>query len=367
MKVIHFTRYLKKYRVWLHDKSYSALKNYDIEYFVFYSNEGGQSNRADNGHSKNSKEVKVFEFKIKSICLNIQMINFKFINADLVIITQASSNLTNLIIILLRYMGIIKRIAFWGHSKNYQGEKNYIREYIKSKYSLLCDWWFVYTDDGRNNLIKIGFPDGKITVLNNTPDTYKISNYISYKKNLNNKCNKVRAVFIGSIYPGKDIEFILNAGIIMSNIIDNFELSIVGGGDNLEYFSKKYNYDFIKFCGPLFDEAKFQLLSTCKVMLLPKLVNLSVVDSFYFGVPIVTTLSTGHGPEFSYLTNLYNSIILSSDITPEKYAEAVQNLLLNNKLYNKIKRNCELDSDKYTSEKMLNAYITGIISCINNK
>lgn len=127
MKVIHFTRYLKKYRVWLHDKSHNALKPYDIEYFVFYSDEGKHSNRADNGHSINSKKVGVFEFNIKSLCLNIQMINLKFIRADLVIITQASSNLTNLIIILLRYMGVIKRIAFWGHSKNYQGEKNYIR------------------------------------------------------------------------------------------------------------------------------------------------------------------------------------------------------------------------------------------------
>lgn len=67
-------------------------------------------------------------------------------DVDLVIVEQASKLLLNYILVMQNVIGI-RKVAFWGHGRNFQkSSSNRIGEWIKKQISTHVHWWFAYND-----------------------------------------------------------------------------------------------------------------------------------------------------------------------------------------------------------------------------
>ena len=95
------------------------------------------------------------------------------------------------------------------------------------------------------------------------------------------------------------------------------------------------------------------------VLLIPKAIGLVVIDSFNHQVPIITTDSPGHGPEFDYLIDGTNSLISIND-SIELYSNLIISLANNSQLLMKLKNGCLHSSNIYTIENMVENFISGL-------
>ncbi len=104
---------------------------------------------------------------------------------------------------------------------------------------------------------------------------------------------------------------------------------------------------------------KTELLLLSKLLLIPCSVGLVVIDSFAYGVPLVTTDSADHGPEIDYLRNGINGIMTEYNI--KEYSNEVIRLLQNEKEREKLIEGCRESAKNYTMENMVNRFYEGIL------
>jgi len=117
---------------------------------------------------------------------------------------------------------------------------------------------------------------------------------------------KPYALFIGRIDPIKNLEFLIKAWsdflILQSNNLDKeVELLIAGNGSdkykiNLEELIRKLNIKNIKFIGFVEGIKKIKLISnaSCTVMCShSEALPTSIIESFFYGTPIISTFDIG--------------------------------------------------------------------------
>jgi glycosyltransferase involved in cell wall biosynthesis len=84
------------------------------------------------------------------------------------------------------------------------------------------------------------------------------------------------------------------------------------------------------------------------------------VDSFALRTPLVTTHWPLHSPEFEYLQDGRNSLIVAGD--PEGYAEGVVRALSDPALLERLRQGCVADADRYTIEGMSRRFADGVLA-----
>ena len=287
-------------------------------------------------------------------------------NADVVVVTAENKLIYNLVVQLLVQK---KKKALWGHGANLQGNKKSLRERFKKVMALHADWWFAYTERSAALVRATGFDPLKITVLNNSVDTTEVRIQIDrmdarckvdLKKRFDVGSNNV-GVFVGSLYPEKRLDFLVDAADLIRKKVQDFELLIVGDGPDSDYIqSAATTRPWLHYFGALKGGRKVEVISLAKVFLNPGLVGLGVLDSFACRVPLVTTDCELHSPEISYLQNGHNGLIV--DNTLEAYSSAVTELLLDGEKLNRLVVGCERDYAIYTLEGMVDKFAGGLNS-----
>jgi glycosyltransferase involved in cell wall biosynthesis len=92
----------------------------------------------------------------------------------------------------------------------------------------------------------------------------------------------------------------------------------------------------------------------------PGLVGLVVLDSFVGEAPIITTTNNGiHSPEFSYIANGNNGMVV--DCMPGEYNKAVKRVMDDDEFLRKLRTGCAASAEIYTIEKMVGNFTAGII------
>jgi glycosyltransferase involved in cell wall biosynthesis len=97
-----------------------------------------------------------------------------------------------------------------------------------------------------------------------------------------------------------------------------------------------------------------------KVLLMPGLVGLVIVDSFALGVPIITTEYPYHSPEIDYLKNGVNGLMIECGESPAVYADAVARLLTSPDLLSALRRGALASAADHTIEAMASNFANGI-------
>jgi glycosyltransferase involved in cell wall biosynthesis len=369
-KVSYIVAGLHQYREKFHTQNRDILSLENIDYDLYVSPpKSSDKNKGDQITIPWSRRIKDLRVRIKKNELIFQLIPLKVLKSDLIIIVQENSYITNYLLVLGRYIFKYK-LAYFGHGKNYQAKNgNNLAERWKKLWMNKCDWWFTYTEGSAKNISSNGYPKNKITVFNNSIDISTLKdrlNRITQKEieeirseftlNSENIC-----VYIGGIYEEKRLEFLIESSIIIKKEIPDFILLICGDGIKRDEISKlTRDFDWIILTGPVFNDKKSAILKISKIMLLPGLVGLAVLDAFAAGIPIITTNIDYHSPEIEYLRTSDAGIIVNQTNDVNLYSKTVINLLKDDTKLNSYKEKALISSNLYSIENMSKKFCIGI-------
>ncbi len=284
---------------------------------------------------------------------------------DLVVVTQENALLANHWLLLRPHQF---KLAFWGHGANLQSANpNGIKERFKRWTTNRVDWWFAYTSMSAHLVKAVGFPDRRITVLNNAIDTSELHRQRlsvtpeetqTLRESLGFGAGPV-GVFVGSLYADKRLDFLLAAAEAIRNEVPDFHLLIVGEGperDNVQAWCEAHPW--ARWVGGRFDREKAVYVSMAQVMLNPGAVGLGILDAFVCGVPLLTTNCGKHGPEIAYLEPGVNGVITAND--QNAYVAAGVRLLRDPQELNALRVGCAASAKEYTVENMAWRFAHGI-------
>ena len=291
-------------------------------------------------------------------------------DADLIIVEQASKLLINYYLWSLNLIGY-KKLAFWGHgisfqNYNYKGVSEVVKKFMTRK----VRWFFAYNDLSKKVLESIGYPAKRITTVYNTIDVESI---LEAKKSwCENKLNQIKeqlgiesnniCLFVGGMYAEKRLDFLIDSLFLVKKAIDDLHVIFIGEGPattivkNVLAENKWIHY--LGFKNNI-DKVPYAMIS--KLIVIPSLVGLSIIDSFCFA-PLVTTNVKGHGPEIDYLGNGKNGIMTENNITD--YSSTIIDLLQNEEKRLMLVEGCKQAAKKYTMENMVNNFYDGIVNAL---
>jgi glycosyltransferase involved in cell wall biosynthesis len=246
------------------------------------------------------------------------------------------------------------RVAFWGHGANLQATRtDMASEAIKRWASRRADWWFAYTEGSADRVAAHGFPRERITVVNNTIETHPHADPPEREP--------LTCVYVGALYDLKRIEFLLEAGFRLAELVPGFRLLVLGGGTERHLVEDAARRaPWLDFRGPTFDEEKARALASSALMLMPGLVGLAIVDAFAFGCPLVTTDQAFHSPEVEYLRDGENGVMLPRHTTPTEYAQAVARLLRDPEGLVRLRAGCARSAQELSMTSMIQRFGHGV-------
>jgi glycosyltransferase involved in cell wall biosynthesis len=264
------------------------------------------------------------------------------------------------------------RFAYWGHGRNFQADPD--KGKWKRFWAIRCDWWFAYTNETRRILEAYGFPSEKITVFNNTVDTSEVQRYASsitdaelaqLRKGLKIESDAI-GIFVGGLYDRKRIQFLIESGIEIHRRLPSFTLLIIGGGvDRERVEAAAAAHSWIRYIGPRFSREKVAFLKLGRVLLMPGLVGLSILDSAAAGVPVITTNYPYHSPEIAYLESGRNGLMVEDWQNTMAYAEAVVSVLRNEGLHARLARGARETAKLYTIDEMASRFCDGVLAALS--
>ncbi len=294
------------------------------------------------------------------------------LEADLVIVEQAGRLLVNYPLQLLSSLRRF-RLAFWGHGRNWQAGDGYgLAETIKSGLSHRVDWWFAYTENTARLLRQRGFDEERITVVRNTVDTEELRRGVeevsgeelrSRREDLSISGDNI-VLYCGGMYPGKRLDFLLEACRKIHESLPDFTIIFIGAGSEqrlVEEAARRCSW--IHYLGRLVGDERAVYFRMAKALLVPGLVGLSIIDSFAAGIPLVTTDIPGHGPEIAYLRPGDNGIMTSHHVS--EYARSVQELLLSPERLRSLSAACRAVASEYSLDAMVERFAGGVHRCLS--
>jgi L-malate glycosyltransferase len=362
-------RRLTHYRRDLFETLRQELRQRDCELQLAYGEPtSSELGRDDSGLLTWGEHLKTHYFLAERFCW--QPFGAKLAGADIAVLTAENKLIYNLI---AQYLYTTPRVALWGHGANLQGDARSFRENFKRIVAKQADWWFGYTAMSVPIIERTGFPRERITVLNNAVNTTEFLNFFQavtpevlskLREDLGLRSTNI-AAYVGSLYPGKRIDFMLEAAIRIRRRVPDFEFLIIGSGPQkhlVEAFC--IANPWAKYLGTRTGQAKADVLALTQVLLNPGVVGLTILDSFVCGVPMVTTDCPGHGPEIAYLINGENGLMVVNAL--EKYVLAVSTLLLDKSALSQLQTGCKAAGARYTVENMARNFADGIIRCLES-
>ena len=289
--------------------------------------------------------------------------------ADLVVVEQASRLIVNYLLLAKRRFGGPK-VAFWGHGVNLDRKSaSRMGEAVKRKMAPLADWWFCYTDGTARRLEAVGVRSDRMTVVQNAIDVQELRKMAvevsdGDKKSLRASLGigeGVVALSLGSIYPGKRPDYLVEVGDQIRNAIPDFHLVVIGDGPNRSTIDvAAITRPWLHPVGMLSGEPMVAHASLASLLLNPGVVGLAVVDGFALGLPTVTCDLELHGPEIEYLVDGVNGVILERNTSPAEFAASVARLLSDADLLARLQSGCHQSAAELSIEAMVDHFASGL-------
>jgi L-malate glycosyltransferase len=297
----------------------------------------------------------------------------KLLRANLVIVVQANGYVLNYLLFMLSALRLT-RVAFWGHGYNHQGCAFSLSERIKRRMVNIPTWWFAYTKATEEYLVGCGVPASCITVVENAIDTQEFMyavNSVSptemqaLRDELGIEIKDRIAVFCGSLYREKRVDYMLDVAQQIAQMLPGFRLLVVGAGPEEALVQKAAREsEAILYLGARFGRSKAAVFRISEVVLNPGLLGLGILDAFAAGLPIVTSPQSLHSPEVAYLSHGVNGLFISGDA--HNFAQEVANLLTNTSLTNGLCRGARESARRYTIENMVKNVAQGVSKCLKS-
>lgn len=363
-EVIIIQRRLTDYRVPVFDQLRGKLAEDGVRLRLLHG-EGTEQERSkgDAGHLAWAESLPARYLASGRVCW--QPFGARVRGADLVIVTQENKLICNLWPLFgpRRY-----RLAFWGHGANLQAASaDSMEERFKRITTNRVDWWFAYTGLSVKLVTAQGFARARVTNLENTVDTEALrrlcdavgaGDIAAQRAALRMPSGPV-GLFVGSLYPEKRLDFLLEAGGRLAATVPGFTLVVVGDGPMRPLVeAKAIEAPWLRYVGRRSGRDKAVLLRMADVVLNPGLVGLGILDSFVAGTPMFTTDCGLHSPEIDYLVNSDNGVMTANDL--EAYVRAVTETLTNPARSDRLSVGCRRSAGHYTVANMVDNFRVGI-------
>jgi glycosyltransferase involved in cell wall biosynthesis len=367
-RVMMAERRLTHYRVPLYERMRGLLAGKQIEFKLLVGKGTPEEiDKCDGGHLPWATTLPTHYLFSGAVCW--QPLGGHLRDVDLVILSDQNKLLYNQ---RLLWGPRRWRLALWGHGRNMQVHSpDGLRERFRRRTISRADWYFAYTQISVDAVAQTGFPLARITNLNNTIDTLGIcrerdsispGELAVLKKDLGIAGMPV-GVFIGSLYTDKRLDFLFQACERVRQRLPTFQCLIIGDGVER---SKVQGWvaanDWVHWVGARRGRDKALYLGCADIMLNPGAVGLGIIDSFVFGIPIVTTYYGKHGPEIAYLRPGDNGLITRDNVND--FAAAVSSLLVDPAAMERMRRACLVSADEYSLDAMASRFVDGMVQAL---
>jgi glycosyltransferase involved in cell wall biosynthesis len=363
---------MKQYRLPFYARLHESLRAEGMQLRVAYSGPAQE----ELGKRDNCELPREYGLKVKGSWLLKKRMLYQPVlreihSANLVISDLSNKLVLTHYLLLLSRMGI-KRVAFWGHGENKQASSSFFLERYRKRTLHWVTWWFAYTAGAAEYVHRQGFPNSRITAVQNSVDTRQIQECLqrfdtnaraALRASLEIPPAAPVGIFVGTLQKIKSLPFLLEACLRIREKVDDFHLVVVGGGAEEEQIRQSgAQHAWMHFIGPKFEQEKARLLGIADLFLLPGAVGLAILDAFAAGLPLVTTSVPMHGPELEYFEQHGNGVMTACEV--EAYADAAVRLFLNPQELRFLQDGARSTGQKYSIEAMAENFRNGIALCL---
>lgn len=293
-------------------------------------------------------------------------------DADLVVVMQENRILSNYPLLLSRLWSP-RKVAYWGHGVNFQSDAPAgLREKWKQMMLTRVDWWFAYTEMTVDIVRRAGYPQERITCLDNAIDNEAFERDLASVTNAQLQAMRTQidapegapvGLFCGSLYPDKRLDYMVEAADDIHAALPAFRLVVIGDGPSAsEMRAAAETRPWLKWMGVRKGQEKAAWFKLADVVINPGLVGLHILDSFCSGTPMITTAESRHSPEIAYLKDGVNGLVVHGGA--DRYADAVITLFNDRAQLDAIKQAALRDARHYTLDNMVERFADGIARCV---
>ena len=329
---------------------------------------GQDVKKDDEGRVEWAERVRNVHVEIANRSIVWQPVLRRVRKSDLVVVEQANKLLVNNFLLAWRWFGG-PRVAYWGHGFNRNRDTaGRISEAIKRRMVRRADWWFAYTESTTRYLVGLGVRAERATTVNNAIDVRQLREAVERMQANSPERQEVslRCVYLGSLYASKRLDFLIAAGDEIARVLPGFALEVIGDGPQRESLeADAESRPWLRLHRALYGDDLVAVVLDGALLLVPGGVGLVILDSFAFGLPMVTVDVPTHGPEIDYLEPGTNGVMLPSGTTPGEYAAAVTELLNDDSRMSLLRRGCAASADLYTLEAMIERFGNGVIRALD--
>lgn len=293
--------------------------------------------------------------------------------ADLVVVEQASSRLTNYVLLAWQALGG-PALAPWGHGVDFRpGRFSTIGEAIKRWLTTRSHWMFTYNPMTVDIVAALGLPRHRITDLENAIDTTELARAADAIDEDDRRRLRAElgigegpvAVFCGAMHADKRLPFLLEAAERVRREVPDLHLVLVGDGAEAHHArAADARFDWVHWVGQQLGTDRVAYLDLGDVQLMPGTVGLGVLDSFVTATPMVSSASGRHAPEVAYLDDGRNGRFVADGGDPAVYARAVVEILQDPALLSRLVAGCREDRSRYTIEGMAERFADGVVAAL---
>ena len=373
-RVLVVLQYLPQYGVPFFERLRQLLQQAGVELVLLHGQPGdGNAGRGDAVTVTWSTRIRNRRVPLLGRAVYWQPCLGEALQADLVIVEQASKLLVNYPLLALQMAGV-KRLAFWGHGRTPKASTpSAIGEAAKAFMSRRVHWWFAYNDLSARYVRELGFGAGRITSVQNAIDTRTLAaaaaavtecELAALREKLGLAGPNV-CLYIGAMYREKRLPFLIAACELVKKQVPDFEMLFVGSGPDRYIVEETVARNkWMRYLGPLFDDDKVPYFRLARLVLMPSAVGLGILDSFALEVPMVTTAAAYHGPEIDYLQDGVNGVMVQDSGSPAAYAGRVASLLADQAVLERLKAGCRRSAGIYSVESMAKNFADGVVAAL---
>ena len=368
--------WVPRYRQGFHAGLRATLEARGVDFTLVYGNPVGEAATKDAvlsipwGHLRDHRVLRIGSKALTwQPCLDLVR------GSDLVIGDQAAARLINYVL-LARHMIGRERFALWGHGANFQATRaSRAGELVKRWVSRRVHWWFAYNELSAEVVRGLGFPDERITRVQNTIDT---ADLLAAKRQITDEQQEALrrdlgidgehvVVYVGGMYAEKRLDFLLEACMAARSALSGLHVVLIGTGPDAGVVEQAARaHDWIHYVGPRFEADKVRHLLLGKLLLMPGLVGLAVIDAFALELPLVTVADSEHSPEIAYLETGVNGVMLPAGTGPSDYGAEIVRLLTDDVARAQLVNGCRQAAGDYTMSAMVERFADGIQRALAN-
>jgi glycosyltransferase involved in cell wall biosynthesis len=218
------------------------------------------------------------------------------------------------------------RIGF-GFTSESKGWASWLAAQVKNGLTRLADGYLAYTKSGAERLAAVGFPPDRTFVVQNTIDiseqcriydSLKGADPRDLRQAVGLRPDSVVLIYIGRLLEAKHVDVLIEAVKRINRQRDSkvaVEAVIIGSGPIMDALKQQAGDNpAIRFLGQIDDDLVGRYMKVAAAVVIPGQNGLAINHAFSQGRPIITRRHALHSPEFEYISDGYNGLIIEGDI-----------------------------------------------------